>query len=135
MANIEIMNIDKIIYIPVTEVWRYEARNLTPWLCSNIEMLLESIGLTLVNPEREQSAGNFNVDIKAEDIDGNTVIIENQFGTSDHDHLGKLIMYKTAFNAKAAVWIVENPRQEHINVINWLNESDNGCDFYTKKVR
>lgn len=128
------MEIAKIVRLSITEVWRYEARNLTPWLCDNIEALSEAIGIDLVNPEREQSTGNFNVDIKAEDENGDMVVIENQFGTSNHDHLGKLITYGVAFEAKTAIWIVESPKQEHINAINWLNESDNGCNYYLVRL-
>lgn len=99
------MNIDRITKIPLTEVWRNEAKNLTPWLCQNIDILSDALDIELTNAERKQSTGNFNVDIKAEDNEGNIVLIENQFGTSDHDHLGKLITYRTAFEAKIAIWI------------------------------
>lgn len=126
--------IDKITKIPLIDVWKYEAKNLTPWLCENIDVISDAIGSQLTNPERELSTGNFNVDIKAEDAEGNIVVIENQFGASDHGHLGKLITYLTSFKAKTAVWIVETPKQEHINAINWLNESENNVDFFLLKL-
>ena len=87
----------------------------------------------MLNPEREQSTGNFNVDILAEDESGNTVIIENQLEKSDHDHLGKIITYLTSFDAKIAIWIVSEPREEHIKAISWLNESTDS-EFYLLKV-
>lgn len=126
--------INKISRLPIKDVWKHEDRNLTPWLCENIDVISDAIGLQLTNPEREQSTGNFNVDIKAEDENANVVVIENQYGTSNHDHLGKLITYLTSFEAKTAIWIVEEPKQEHINAINWLNEGDNNCDFYLLKI-
>lgn len=126
--------INKISRIPIKQVWKYEDRDLTPWLCDNIDVISDAIGLQITNPEKEQSTGNFNVDIKAEDENGNIVVIENQFGNSNHDHLGKLITYLTSFEAKTAIWIVENPKQEHINAISWLNEGDNNCDFYLLKI-
>lgn len=126
--------VDKIIKIPITDAFRYEDRDLTTWLCENIDVIGEAIDMDLANAQREQTTGNFYVDIKAEDSEGNTVVIENQFGNSDHGHLGKLLTYLTSFDAKVAVWIVENPRAEHIRVITWLNESDNGCDFYMLKL-
>ena len=67
-------------------------------------------------------------------MEGNIVIVENQFGNSDHDHLGKLITYLSSFEAKTAIWIVENPRTEHVNAINWLNEGSNGCKFFLLKL-
>ena len=54
-------------------------------------------------------------------------------GKSDHDHLGKLITYLTAIDAKAAIWIVADPRPEHITAINWLNES-RLASFYLLKL-
>jgi RecB family endonuclease NucS len=56
--------------------------------------------LNLSNPEREQSAGAFNIDIVAEDEAGNPVIIENQLEKSDHDHLGKVIIYLLAMGQR-----------------------------------
>ena len=126
--------INKITRINLKEVWRYEDRELTPWLCDNIDVIGDVVGIQLTNAIKEQSTGVFSVDIKAEDLQGNIVIIENQFGNSDHDHLGKLITYLSSFDAKTAIWIVETPRTEHINAINWLNEGSNGCNFYLLKL-
>ncbi|MFC1651191.1 DUF4268 domain-containing protein [Candidatus Latescibacterota bacterium] len=89
--------------------------------------------MNLTGVEREKSAGSFSVDLVAEDNSGNPVIIENQLEKSDHDHLGKLITYLTAIGAKTAIWIVANPRPEHINAITWLNESSS-ASFYLLKV-
>lgn len=125
---------NRITRLKITDVWRHEDRDLTPWLCENIDVIGDSIGTQLTNATREQSTGSFNVDIKAEDAEGNIVIIENQFGNSDHDHLGKLITYLASFEARTAIWITENPRTEHINAINWLNEGSNGCSFYLLKI-
>ena len=83
--------------------------------------------------EREQAAGDFSVDLVAEDESGNPVIIENQLERSNHDHLGKLITYLTQIGAKAAIWIVSDPRPEHISAISWLNESSSAA-FYLLKL-
>lgn len=126
--------ITKITRLKTKDVWQYEDRDLTPWLTENIDVIGDVIGIQLTNAFREQSTGSFNVDIRAEDLEGNIAIIENQFGNSDHDHLGKLITYLSAFEAKTAIWIVEVPRNEHINAINWLNEGSNGCKFFLLKL-
>ena len=83
--------------------------------------------------DREQAAGTFSIDLVAEDEGGGTVIIENQLEKSNHDHLGKLITYLTAMSGKAAIWIVSDPRPEHVAAITWLNESAS-ADFYMVKV-
>jgi hypothetical protein len=61
-------------------------------------------------------------------------VIENQLEKSNHDHLGKLITYLTNVEeTKTAVWIVSEPRPEHINAVTWLNESTE-ASFYLVKV-
>ena len=125
--------IGKISRVPLRTVWKHEAYDLTQWLQDNIDVLNDVLDLNLSNPEREQSAGTFNIDIVAEDEAGNPVIIENQLEKSDHDHLGKVITYLVAMGAKAAIWIVANPRPEHIAAITWLNESS-AAGFYLLKI-
>ena len=119
--------------VGLREVWPNEANDFTPWLAENIDVLNDVIDPSLSVVGREQAAGDFSVDLAAEDESGNPVIIENQFGQSDHDHLGKLITYLTEIGADVAIWIVEAPRPEHISAISRLNES---ClaSFYLLKL-
>ena len=119
--------------VALREVWPHEAQDFTPWLAENIDVLNNAIDLSLSIIEREQAAGDFSVDLVAEDESGNPVIIENQLERSNHDHLGKLITYLTAIGAKAAIWIVADPRPEHISAISWLNESSS-ASFYLLKL-
>ena len=126
--------IAKLERVPLREVWKHEAYDFTQWLEENIDILSEAIDLTLVNAEREKKTeSTFSVDLVAEDENGATVIIENQLEKSDHDHLGKLITYLTAMQARTAIWIVAEPRPEHVSAIGWLNESS-GADFYLLKI-
>ncbi len=125
--------IGRIERVQLREVWKHEALDFTKWLQENIDVLNDIIDFNLSNAEREQSAGNFNVDLIAEDDSGNAVIIENQLGKSDHDHLGKLITYLVAVGARTAIWIISDPRPEHISAITWLNESSS-ANFYLVKL-
>ena len=127
--------ISKIESIRLKSHFKSESGDFTPWLADNLDYLSETIRLKLVNPSTEQTSENFRVDIHAELEDGSGVVIENQFGDSNHDHLGKIITYRTAFDAKVAIWIVENAKQEHVEAVNWLNETDNGCDFYLLELQ
>lgn len=124
--------ISKLERVPLRDVWRDEAADFTPWLQENIDFLNNVIDGTLSTAEREQDAGTFSVDLVAEDESGNVVIVENQLEKSDHDHLGKIITYLTALNAQTAVWIVADPRPEHVKAITWLNESTDASFFLVK---
>lgn len=125
--------IGKIEKVPLRDIWKHEARDFTKWLQDNIDVLSDVINLPLSNVEREQTTGNFYVDLTAEDNSGKTVIIENQLEKSNHDHLGKIITYLSSMDAATAIWIVSEPRPEHVSAINWLNEST-AANFYLLKI-
>jgi hypothetical protein len=126
-------SIGKLERVPLRQVWEHEAHDFTQWLQENIDVLNTALELNLVNVDRERAAGSFSIDLVAEDEGGGTVIIENQLEKSNHDHLGKLITYFTGMGAKAAIWIVSDPRPEHVAAVAWLNESSSGA-FYMVKV-
>jgi hypothetical protein len=126
-------SIGKLQRVPLREVWKHETHDFTQWLQENIDTLNAALDLSLVNVEREQDAGDCNIDLVAEDDGGQTVVIENQLEKSYHDHLGKLITYVTAMSAHTAIWIVSRPRPEHVAAIAWLNESSS-ASFYMVKV-
>lgn len=125
--------IGKIERVPLREVWPHEAYDLTTWLEENVDVVNDVLGLSLVSAERERTAGAFSVDLVAEDEAGRTVVIENQLERSNHDHLGKLITYTAMTDAHVAIWIVSEPRPEHVRAISWLNDSS-PTDFYLLKI-
>jgi hypothetical protein len=127
--------IDRIQRVPLREVWAHEAHDFTTWLEQNIDILNDYIepAIDSESVRREQSAGDFSVDLVAEDEAGATVVIENQLERSDHDHLGKVLTYLAAFDAERAIWIVGDPRPEHVRAIAWLNDSS-PAEFYLFKL-
>jgi hypothetical protein len=125
--------IQKLRRVPLREVWRHEALDFTTWLERNPDALSDVLDFSLENIERERAAGSFSVDLVAEDESGNAVVIENQLEKSDHDHFGKVITYLAALEAKAAIWIVSDPRPEHVGAVTWLNESL-AASFYLIKL-
>jgi len=125
--------IGRLERVPLREVWAHEALDFTQWLELNIDVLGEALDLEFVNVDREQAAGKFSIDLVAQDVHGRQLIIENQLERSDHDHLGKLITYLTALGAKGAIWIVKDPRPEHLAAVQWLNQALD-TDFYMVKV-
>jgi len=59
--------IGKIVRRPLREVWKHEALDFTTWLVENIDVLSDALDLELQDAKREQAAGDFNVDLVAED--------------------------------------------------------------------
>src|SRR5712692_5410013 len=119
--------IGKITKLDLKSAWRNEVA-FTSWLEQNIDVLSEAIGLTLSNVERERNVGDFSLDLSAEEEGtARLVVIENQIERSDHDHLGKLITYLAGIDqASVAIWIVKDPRPEHVKAVSWLNTSVEG---------
>lgn len=105
-------------------VWAHEERDFTRWLTDNIELLGAAIGIELEDPRAEEAVGDFSSDIVAREMNtGETVVIENQYGQTDHDHLGKLLTYSSGKDAGFSIWLSEEFRPEHRSVLEWLNES------------
>ena len=126
-------HIGKLERVALREVWKHEAHDFTMWLQENVDVLNDALDLTIVELDREQNAGTFSVDLLGDDSAGRRVIVENQLERSDHDHLGKLITYLTVLDAQVAVWLVAEPRPEHVRAVAWLNESSS-ASFYLAKV-
>lgn len=127
--------ISKLKKVPLREIWRNEAHDFTKWLADNIDTLNEVLETNFSVEATEKRIGDFSLDIVAEDGNGGVVIIENQLEKTDHDHLGKVITYLTNLDAKTAVWISSDPREEHLKAINWLNEATpEDVSFYLVKV-
>jgi hypothetical protein len=126
------MNIGKLTRVPLRSIWPHEERYFSRWLQDNLEHLNELLGLDLQTVGREAPAGDFFCDLVAEDGAGSLVVIENQLERSDHGHLGKVITYVVALNARAAIWIVADPRPEHVAAIAWLNENNAAACYMVK---
>ena len=105
-------------------IWPNEAKDFTPWLAKNLSLLSDAVGIDISFAETESSVGDFSADILATDADtGRNIIIENQLGDTDHDHLGKLITYASGKSADIVIWIVKHAREEHRAAIEWLNNN------------
>jgi len=132
---------DPLIPEDVRSHWTYEDREFTPWLADEIESegssnLEDALGIDLEIIEREKSVGKYKVDIFARVVDdGRNVVIENQLGSSDHDHLGKAIAYAAGLDADIIVWVAPEFNDEHRDAIQWLNtNSREGVDLFAIKL-
>lgn len=108
--------------VPLRTLWAHEERGFSVWLSENLDLLGEAVDLELGNAVREKQVGRFSLDLLVETGDGTQVIIENQLECTNHDHLGKVITYLSNLEAKVAIWIASEARDEHITAIRWLNE-------------
>jgi Domain of unknown function (DUF4268) len=118
------MQFGNISKVDLKSIWPGEATDFTPWLSQNIDAISDKIGMELELQEVEADAGGFSADIVAHDISTNkTVIIENQFGTTDHKHLGQIITYASVLGASTVIWIAESLRNEHKAAIDFLNQN------------
>lgn len=109
--------------VDIRTVWPNEAADFTPWLAENIVMLGQAVGMELEVVDTERTVGNFSADILARSPEDNRmVVVENQFGQTNHDHLGKSLTYGAGLKAYAVVWLSERFRDEHLAVLEWLND-------------
>jgi hypothetical protein len=118
------VDLGQIKKVTAAELWKHEEKEFTPWLAAedNIGRLADALGLELQVEGIEVPVGPFSADILAKDASDNFIVIENQFGKTDHDHLGKILTYAATLNATAVVWIAERFTDEHHKAMEWLNE-------------
>ena len=122
--------------VAVRERWPNEARDFTPWLAKNLDVLGDEIGLKLEFISMEEPVGPFSLDILVRDVNsGALVAIENQLEWTDHTHLGQLLTYAAGCDANVAVWVTPWLRNEHGEALNQLNRWTNGSiKFYGVEV-
>jgi hypothetical protein len=114
-------NFGRLNRIQARTGWPNEAADFTPWLAQNLDRLEEALGLPLVLTATEQRVGRYSLDLLMEDSRGRVVIAENQFGRTDHDHLGKLLTYCAGTEAQVLIWIAESFTEEHLAALQLLN--------------
>lgn len=117
--------------------WKNEAYDFTPWLCENIYLLGDELGIDIEVEESESDVGDFSLDIYAKEINTDkNIIIENQLEDTNHDHLGKLITYASGKDASIVIWIVKRAREEHRSAIQLLNNHiDSNIDFFLCEIK
>lgn len=131
------IHIERMIEVPLREVWAGEASFFTPWLAANPDYLSEALGMNLELVGTEVAVGPFSADIVLVDATSNRrVIVENFLEATDHDHLGKLITYASGLEGSYAVLIARTFRPEHRSALKWLNDiSKSDTGFFGIEVR
>jgi hypothetical protein len=128
LLGVERPRIRPIGWIDASSVLGHEERGFSAWLAENLGLLADALGLpglTLV--ERESGVGPYRVDILAvaeDDTDeGLPVAVENQYGGTNHDHLGKLVTYLAGQQRGLGVWISERFSDPHLAAVEFLNRT------------
>lgn len=118
------------------EIWPDEARDFTPWLANNIELLGDALGMNLECRKREAAVGIYSLDILAHDTERDrSVAIENQLGVTDHSHLGQVLTYAAGYDASVIVWVAGEFRDEHRRALDLLNRrTSDDTEFYGVEV-
>ena len=115
----------------LSEAFRGEASDFTPLLAERLDQLGEAIGVPLeaIGQTEVSTTGRRRIDIVAEDSEGATFVIENQFGVGDHDHLTRGLAYAVAQRAQGLVVVAEKHRDEFRAVAQYLNDlADNDSE-------
>ena len=82
--------------------------HFTPWLLLKSKLLSTVLGLDIELESREFTVGPFSLDLIGKELStGSTVIIENQYGPTDHTHLGQVLTYAGGTHPTTVVWIAE----------------------------
>jgi Domain of unknown function (DUF4268) len=128
--------VERLVEVPLREVWADEASLFTPWLAAHPEYLSEALGMELDLVGTEVAVGPFSADIVLVDSgSGGRVIVENYLEATDHDHLGKLITYASGLEGSYAVLVAKTLRPEHRTALKWLNDiSISGTGFFGLEV-
>ena len=132
------MEIRKKEKVSITEAWKNEEKDFTPWLIKNLDELSKTMrqNITVTDAQREVRSGRYELDILGK-IGNENVIIENMYGKTNHDHLGKCITYAAIHKAKYLIWIAETFQPEELTSVDWLNENfsvESGINFFAVEI-
>lgn len=130
-------------WIPARDVLGGEASDFTPWLQQPESMSVLGTALKLEDLRAisvEHNVHGKRLDILAQATDENgediPVCIENQYGESDADHLGRLIAYLAQQERGRAVWIVEHAHDAYVAAVRFLNRTTTeDVGYYLAEVR
>ena len=117
-------------------IWPDEARDFTPWLANNLNVLGKTLAIDLELEATEKFVGRFKADIIGKEVStGDIVLIENQLEKTDHSHLGQLLTYAAGLQAVTVVWIAAEVQDEHRAALDWLNEiTDESFRFFGLEI-
>ena len=83
-----------------------ERNDFTPWLAKNAELLGRALGLDLEHEATEREVGKYSADLVfREQSEDKQVVVENMYGITNHDHLGKVITYAAGLGTPSCLTV------------------------------
>ena len=133
MNDAELGRLEKV---DVREKWPDEARDFTPWLSKNLDLLSKELGISLELVGTEVAVGPYWADIVARiHQNGARAVVENQLMQADPKHLGQLLTYFARRKAKVGVWVATSFWRTNLSAIQLLNKHTAAPDgFYAVRV-
>ncbi|MFN8304808.1 MAG: DUF4268 domain-containing protein [Saprospiraceae bacterium] len=132
------MELGKLEKVELRTVWAREDSHFTTWLAKeeNLTFLAEELNIGLELIAQEKNVGPFQADLLCRDTATEKyVVIENQFGKTDHSHLGQVLTYASGLNALTIIWIAEKFVEEHRATLDWLNSvTDETVQFFGVEI-
>jgi len=134
----------KLEPVAIRDGWPREDTGFTRWLSEeeNLSALGDEICIPLELVETESGVGSYRLDILAKRVGSEeSVVIENQFGATDHNHLGQLLTYASGVGAdgtgaRTIIWIAERFNEPHRAALDWLNKStEAGIRFFGVEIQ
>ena len=122
--------------VELREVWPREP-DFSAWLAENVEILNEQL-VCEIEPgsvQTEEPTEGGRVDLFGYATfpgvsERFKVIVENQLEAADAQHLGDLLWYAAAFDARVAIWVAGSADPGHVEAVRWLNEHTTDVDFH-----
>ncbi len=115
--------LSRLEYCDIRDIFESEPQDFSVWLEQHLDLLGDALGIELTVIEREASVGDFFADIVVREVGRDrTLLIECQLTPTDHDHLGKPLVYAAGLGARGVIWVAAGFRDEHRRVFEWLNE-------------
>ncbi len=108
----------------LSAAWKGVATDFTPLLAEQLDALGEQINVDLISIGESEvpTTGGRRIDIVAQSGEGLELVVENQYGRADHDHLTRGLAYAVARHARGLIVVAEEHRDEFRALAEYLND-------------
>lgn len=105
-----------------TQIWSSESE-YEDWLADHLDLLGDALEMEFADVQRGVKLGEYAVDILAEAVDVGRVVIECKLGPAKMEHLGHLMAYAGAYDAKVLILVTPSLGVESRAAVTWLNQA------------